>query len=72
MRRRAEGGIGLNPAPRTTMDFADKTYDRSHVMEFPHRPEPFDVGKPSPRGPISFGALRKLFDDAIKRRAGRA
>ena len=64
--------VGTANHDETTMDFADKTYDRSHVMEFPHRPEPFDVGKPSPRGPISFGALRKLFEDAIKRRAGRA
>ena len=60
--------VGTANHDETTMDFADKTYDRSHVMEFPHRPEPFDVGKPSPRGPISFVALRKLFDDAIKRR----
>ena len=62
--------VGTANHDETTMDFADKTYDRSHVMEFPHRPEPFDVSKPSPRGPISFGALRKLFDDAIKRRTG--
>lgn len=64
--------VGTANHDETTMDFADKTYDRSHVMEFPPRPEPFDVSKPSPRGPISFGALRKLFDDAIKRRTGQA
>ena len=64
--------VGTANHDETTMDFADKTYDRSHVMEFPHRPEPFDVGKPSPRGPISFGTLRKLFDNAIKRRTGQA
>ena len=64
--------VGTANHDETTMDFADKTYDRSHVMEFPHRPEPFDVGKPSPRGPISFVALRKRFDNAIKRRAGEA
>ena len=60
--------IGTANHDETTMDFADKTYDRSHVMEFPHRPEPFDVDKPSPRSPLSFGALRKHFGDAIKRR----
>ena len=64
--------VGTANHDETTMDFADKTYDRSHVMEFPHRPEPFDVGKPSPRGPISFRALRKLFDDAIEQCAGGA
>ena len=64
--------VGTANHDETTMDFADKTYDRSHVMEFPHRPEPFDVGKPSPRGPISFRALRKRFDDAIEQCAGEA
>ena len=64
--------VGTANHDETTMDFADKTYDRSHVMEFPRRPEPFDVGKPSPRRPISFGTLRKLFDNAIKQRTGQA
>ena len=60
--------VGTANHDETTMDFADKTYDRSHVMEFPHRPEPFAVDKPSPRGPLSSSALRKRFEDAIKRR----
>ena len=60
--------VGTANHDETTMDFAPKTYDRSHVMEFPHRPEPFEANKPSPRGPLSFSALRKCFDDAIKRR----
>ena len=64
--------VGTANHDETTMDFADKTYDRSHVMEFPHRPEPFAVDKPSPRGPLSFSALRKRFEDAIKRRTGSA
>ena len=59
--------VGTANHDETTMDFADKTYDRSHVMEFPHRPEPFAVDEPSPRGPLSFSALRKRFEDAIKR-----
>ena len=50
------------------MDFADKTYDRSHVMEFPHRPKPFEVNKPPPRSPVSFGALQRAFRTAIQRR----
>ena len=60
--------IGTANHDETTMDFADKTYDRSHVMEFPHRPEPFVVNEPSPRSPLSFSALKKHFDDAIERR----
>ena len=60
--------VGTANHDETTMDFADKTYDRSHVMEFPHRPEPFTPDKPSPRDPLSFSALRKRFEDAIRRR----
>ena len=60
--------VGTANHDETTMDFADKTYDRSHVMEFPHRPESFTPDKPSPRDPLSFSALRKRFEDAIKRR----
>ena len=60
--------VGTANHDETTMDFADKTYDRSHVMEFPHRPESFDVDKPSLRDPLSFRVLRKCFDDAIRLR----
>ena len=47
------------------MDFADKTYDRSHVMEFPVRPQRFEVENASPRRPISFSALQRAFKEAI-------
>ena len=62
--------VGTANHDGTTMGFAEKTYDRSHIMEFPPRPKPFDVREPSPRGPISFGALRKLFDDTIEQHTG--
>ena len=58
--------VGTANHDETTMDFADKTYDRSHVMEFPVRPEPFDVRDSSPRHPISFDALQGAFDQAIR------
>ena len=58
--------IGTANHDETTMDFADKTYDRSHVMEFPVRPEPFDRQSAPPRRPISFGALHRAFDEAIE------
>ena len=51
------------------MDFADKTYDRSHVMEFPLRPKPFEVNRPPPRSSVSFGALQQAFLAAIQRRS---
>lgn len=65
--------VGTANHDETTVDFADKTYDRSHVMQFPHRPEPFDIGKPpSPRPPISFDSLRKAFETAIRQESGSA
>lgn len=57
--------IGTANHDETTKDFADKTYDRSHVMEFPRHPEAF-VPKPhnSP-APITQDAI----DDAFNRAA---
>ena len=67
--------VGTANHDETTMDFADKTYDRAHVMQFPERPEPFKVSRSSPRPPVSFEALQKAFDEAIqqhKKSAGMA
>jgi len=58
--------VGTANHDETTMDFADKTYDRAHVMQFPERPEPFKVSRSSPRPPVSFEALHKAFDEAIQ------
>ena len=60
--------VGTANHDETTMDFADKTYDRSHVMEIPVRPKRFEVQKPSPRRTISFDALQKAFNEAVHRR----
>ena len=57
--------VGTANHDETTMDFADKTYDRAHIMEFPHRPEPFEAAKPNSRRPISFRALLNTFEKAI-------
>jgi hypothetical protein len=59
--------VGTANHDETTKDFADKTYDRAHVMQFPPRPEPFEVRPPSPRPPVSFEALRKALDGAVRR-----
>ena len=64
--------VGTANHDETTMDFADKTYDRSHVMEFPVRPERFEVQNAPPRRPVSFSALQAAFNEAIHQRRGRA
>ena len=53
--------VGTANHDETTMNFAPKTYDRSHVMEFPHRPQRFDFEKPPFRQPVSFSALQSAF-----------
>ena len=59
--------VGTANHDETTMNFAPKTYDRSHVMEFPDRPQPFEFDMPPPRQPVSFSALRKAFDAAMRK-----
>ena len=61
--------IGTANHDETTKDFADKTYDRANVMEFPHVPQTFPVKRPSPRDPVSFQALQRAFDLAEKSQA---
>ena len=58
--------VGTANHDETTMDFADKTYDRAHVMQFPERPEPFKVSRSSSPPSVSFEALQKAFDEAIQ------
>ena len=59
--------VGTANHDETTMNFAPKTYDRSHVMEFPHRPRTFEFDIPPPRQPVSFSALQKAFDAAMQK-----
>lgn len=50
--------IGTANHDETTMDFADKTYSRSHVMELPRHPEEFPVNKhPKHHDPIALSAI---------------
>ena len=56
--------IGTANHDETTKDFADKTYDRSHVMELPRNRESFVVRKSPPRDPISLAALNGAFKSA--------
>ena len=56
--------IGTANHDETTVEFADKTYDRSHVMELPSNPEAFAGKRPSPRNPVAIETLHTLFNDA--------
>ena len=61
--------VGTANHDETTMNFADKTYDRAHVMEFPDRPEVFRAERPDTRHAISVEALEHLFKSAAKAHA---
>lgn len=63
--------IGTANHDETTKDFADKTYDRAHVMELPRHREVFVPRNPNPRAPIGLEALKTAFA-AAKRRNGQA
>lgn len=64
--------VGTANHDETTKDFADKTYDRSHVMQFPEQPAPFKVERPDPRPPISYRSIRDAFDEAERKWKGDA
>ncbi len=58
--------VGTANQDETTLEFADKTYDRSHIMELQrHRDESFNLPEQlQPRNPISHQALIKSFHRA--------
>jgi hypothetical protein len=59
--------IGTANQDETTKDFADKTYDRSHIMEFPRHREQFNPERPNiPAGKISFEQMQGAFNQAIQ------
>ncbi len=57
--------IGTANHDETTKDFADKTYDRAHVMELPRNRKTFEPKDSQPRNPVSLGALQTAFDAAV-------
>lgn len=59
--------IGTANHDETTKDFADKTYDRSFVLELPGRPEAFTPRSTGSLPPISYAALIEAFDQAAER-----
>lgn len=65
--------IGTANQDETTKDFADKTYDRSHIMEFPRHREQFKATPPNiPPGRISFEHMKGAFEGAVAQHAARA
>lgn len=58
--------IGTANHDETTKDFADKTYDRAHVMELPRHRETFERKDLQPQDPISLKALQSAFNTAVQ------
>lgn len=58
--------VGTANHDETTKDFADKTYDRAHVMELPRSREAFQHQDFPPQEPLSLEALTKAFKAATK------
>ena len=49
--------VGTANHDETTKDFADKTYDRSFVLDLPNEPKSFALEPPVPRNPVSCSAF---------------
>lgn len=64
--------IGTANHDETTKDFADKTYDRAHVMELPRNRETFERREHKPRDPVSLTALQTAFTTAVNKHGGDA
>ncbi|MEZ2339549.1 hypothetical protein [Microcoleus sp.] len=64
--------VGTANQDETTLEFADKTYDRAHVMELERSQENFDIPKISGRDSISYNALTTAFKEAQKQHHSKA
>ncbi|MDL5051972.1 hypothetical protein QQ056_00060 [Oscillatoria laete-virens NRMC-F 0139] len=62
--------VGTANQDETTLEFADKTYDRAHVMELARSHESFDIPQLLPKHPISYEALTNAFKEAQKQHGG--
>lgn len=63
--------IGTANHDESTKDFADKTYDRAHVMELPRSHTPFK-SKPTHIAPLDWPRLADLFEKASRTHAKEA
>ena len=65
--------VGTANQDETTLELADKTYDRSHIMEVQRNRESFHLpAQPDPRHPISYQALMTSFKNAQREYANNA
>lgn len=64
--------VGTANHDESTAEFADKTYDRAHVMEMPRKTEAahFAVQERGPRNPLSYERLETAFNGAAEAQAG--
>lgn len=60
--------VGTANHDETTNEFADKTYDRAHVMTLPRHEAGFKV-EPKPKASFSYGSLIERFDVAVTQNA---
>jgi hypothetical protein len=60
--------VGTANHDETTNEFADKTYDRAHVMTLPRHEAAFKV-EPKPKASFSYGSLIERFDAAVTQNA---
>ena len=56
--------IGTANHDETTYEFADKTYDRSHVMELPRHSTRFEINKNIEPATYSYSSLEQAFENA--------
>lgn len=56
--------IGTANQDETTLEFADKTYDRAHIMELGRNQVKFNIPQLNYRNPISYQALKLAFQQA--------
>ncbi|MDF1552526.1 MAG: AAA family ATPase [Deferrisomatales bacterium] len=64
--------IGTANHDETTKDFADKTYDRAHVIELPSIRKAFERQDHQPQNPVSLSALEQAFAVAMNAHQGEA
>lgn len=60
--------VGTANHDETTNEFADKTYDRAHVMTLPRHEAGFKI-EPKPKASFSYGSLMERFDGAVSQNA---
>ena len=60
--------VGTANHDETTNEFADKTYDRAHVMTLPRHEAGFKI-EPKPKASFSYRSLMERFDGAVTQNA---